>query len=199
MEAQIEDPALEIKRLQRSMNDLVSLLALPSIWRGSEPSKIVQTLLDVLLRMLSLDFAHARLSDAFGAVPIEILRVGKESKINLSGQELRNMLGSSLAGSAQGSLPQVRDQLEVEGILILSAQLGVQGEIGVIVLGSSRASFPEKAESLLIKVAANQASIGLQGARSLSEQKRISAELNAENQTWPVLTESETDRARGRV
>ena len=201
MEVRIEDPALEIKRLQRCMNDLVSLLALPAIWRGSGPSQIVQTLLDVLLRMLSLDFAYARLSDAFGAVPIEILRVGKESKINLSGQELRKMLGSSLAGSAQGSLPQVRDQLEVEGISIVSAQLGVQGEIGVIVLGSSRASFPEKAESLLLKVAANQASIGLQGARSLSEQKRISAELNAENQTWPVLTESETDRARpyGRV
>ena len=201
MEVRIEDPALEIKRLQRCMNDLVSLLALPAIWRGSAPSQIVQTLLDVLLRMLSLDFAYARLSDAFGAVPIEILRVGKESKINLSGQELRNMLGNSLAGSAQGSLPQVRDRLEVEGILILSAQLGVQGEIGVIVLGSSRPSFPEKAESLLLKVAANQASIGLQGARPLSEQKRISAELNAENQTWPVLTEIETDRARpyGRV
>ena len=201
MEVRIEDPALEIKRLQRCMNDLVSLLALPAIWRGSGPSQIVQTLLDVLLRMLSLDFAYARLSDAFGAVPIEILRVGKESKINLSGQELRNMLRSSLAGSAQGSLPQVRDQLEVESISILSAQLGIQGEIGVIVLGSSRASFPEKAESLLLKVAANQASIGLQGARPLSEQKRISAELNAENQTWPVLTEIETDRARpyGRV
>jgi hypothetical protein len=49
MEAQIEDPALEIKRLQRCMNDLVSLLALPAIWRGSGPSQIVQTLLDVLL------------------------------------------------------------------------------------------------------------------------------------------------------
>src|ERR1700727_3261359 len=196
MEAQIEDPAQEIKRLQRCINDLVSLLALPAIWRGSEPSQIVQTLLDVLLRMLSLDFAYARLSDAFGAVPVEILRVAKDSKINLSAQELRSMLGNSLAAYAQGALPQVRDQLGVEGISILSAQLGVQGEIDVIVLGSSRASFPEKAESLLLKVAANEASIGLQGARPVSEQKRISAELNAENQTWPVLTEVEIDRAR---
>jgi hypothetical protein len=136
------------------------------------------------------------LSDAFGAVPVEILRVAKESKINLSAQELRNVLGNSLAAYAQGSLPQVRDQLGVEGISILSAQLGVHGEIGVIVLGSNRASFPEKAESLLLKVAANEASIGLQGARPLTEQKRISAELNAENQTWPVLTEVEIDRAR---
>jgi hypothetical protein len=136
MEAQLEDPAQEIKRLQRCINDLVSLLALPAIWRGGEPSQIVQTLLDVLLRMLSLDFAYARLSDAFGAVPVEMLRVAKDSKINLSAEELRNMLGNSLAAYAQGSLPQVRHQLGVEGISILTGQLGVQGEIGMIVLGS---------------------------------------------------------------
>src|SRR3984893_13450307 len=44
MEVQLEDPAQEIKRLQRCINDLTSLLALPAIWRGSEPSQIVQTL-----------------------------------------------------------------------------------------------------------------------------------------------------------
>src|ERR1700723_3683463 len=115
MEAQLEDPAQEIKRLQRCINDLTSLLALPAIWRGSEPSRIVQTLLDVLLRMLTLDFAYARLSDAFAALPVEILRVAKDSKINLSAQELRNMLGHSLAAYAQGSLTQVRNHLAVEG------------------------------------------------------------------------------------
>src|SRR6202044_3388934 len=59
----------------------------------------------------------------------------------------------------------------------------------------------EKTESLLLSVAANEASIGLQEARLLSEQRRVSAELNAENQMWPVLTEVEIDRARlyGRV
>jgi hypothetical protein len=160
MEAQIEDPAQEIKRLQRCINDLVSLLALPAIWRGSEPPQIVQTLLGVLLRTLRLDFAYARSSDAFGAVPVEILRVAKDSKINLSAQELRNMLGNSLAAYAQGSVPQVRDELGVESISILTGQLGVQGEIGMIVLGSNRASFPEKTESLLLKVAANEASSG---------------------------------------
>src|ERR1700733_11643380 len=201
MKAQLEDPAQEIKRLQRCINDLTSLLALPAIWRGSEPSQIVQTLLDVLLRMLTLDFAYTRLSDAFGVTPVEILRVAKDSKINLSAEEVRNMLGDPLAAYAQGALPQIRNQLEVEGVAIVPAQLGVHGEIGVIVLGSSRTGFPEKTESLLLSVAANEASIALQEARIVSEQKRISAELNAENQMWPVLTEIEINRARphGRV
>src|ERR1700761_5122976 len=196
MEAQLEDPAQEIKRLQRCINDLTSLIALPAIWRGSEPSQIVQTLLDVLLRMLSLDFAYARLSDAFGVIPVEILRVAEDSKINMSPEEVRNMLGDPTAAYSQGSLPQIRSQLGVEGISIVPAQLGVHGEIGVIVLGSNRTGFPEKTESLLLSVAANEASIGLQEARVLSEQKRISAELNAENRMWPVLTEVEIDRAR---
>jgi thioredoxin reductase (NADPH) len=201
MEVQLKNPAQEIKRLQRCINDLTSLLALPAIWRGTEPSQIVQTLLDVLLRMLNLDFAYARLSDAFSATPVEIFRAAGDSKINLSAQEVRNMLGDPLAAYAHGSLPQIRNQLAVEGIAIVPAQLGVHGEIGVIVLGSTRTGFPEKTESLLLSVAANEASIGLQEARVLSEQKRISAELNAENQMWPALTENEIDRARpyGRV
>ena len=44
-------------------------------------------------------------------------------------------------------------------------------------MGTDRAGFPDKAESLLLSVAANQASIGLQETRLLNEQKRIAAEL----------------------
>src|ERR1700722_7373992 len=201
MELPLEDPAQEIKRLQRYINDLVSLLALPAIWRGTDPSQIVEMLLDVLLRMLGLDFAYARLSDAFGVTPVEVLRISEDSKINVSAQKVRSMLGDPLAAYAQGSLAQIRNQLAVEGIAIAPAQLGVHGEIGVMVLGSSRTGFPEKTESLLLSVAANEASIGLQEARLLSEEKRVSVELNAENQMWPVLTEAEINRARphGRV
>src|ERR1700759_4784133 len=86
LEAQLEKPAQKNKHLRGSINDLTRLLALPAIWRGSEPSQIVQTLLDVLLRMLSLDFAYARLSAAFGVVPVEILRVAEETRIKLSAE-----------------------------------------------------------------------------------------------------------------
>jgi hypothetical protein len=63
MEEQVEGPAQEIKRLQRCINDLVSLLALPAIWSGNEPKQIVHMLLDALLRILSLDLVYARLKD----------------------------------------------------------------------------------------------------------------------------------------
>ena len=44
-----QSPAEEIKRLQRCINDLVSVLALPAIWSGGHPTQIVRTLLDALL------------------------------------------------------------------------------------------------------------------------------------------------------
>src|SRR5579862_7500534 len=139
-----EDSVQEVKRLQRCINDLVGVLALPAIWRGSQPSQIVQTLLDVLLRTLRLDFAYARLNDGFGTFPVEIVRVAEDSKINLPSREFCNVLGDSFAACAQGSLTQMRNQLGVEDISIFPVSLGVEGSIGVIVLGSSSAGFPGK-------------------------------------------------------
>jgi formate hydrogenlyase transcriptional activator len=57
-------------------------------------------------------------------------------------------------------------------------RLGLRDEIGVIVAGSQRADFPWETERLLLSVAANQAAIGLQEARLLSEQKRVARELD---------------------
>src|SRR2546422_10884161 len=50
--------------------------------------------------------------------------------------------------------------------------------MGVLVAGSQRADFPTQTERLLLNVAANQAAIGLQEARLLSEQKRVARELD---------------------
>jgi PAS domain S-box-containing protein len=50
--------------------------------------------------------------------------------------------------------------------------------MGMIVVGSQRADFPTQTESLLLSVAANQASIGLREAALLHEQKRIAHELD---------------------
>ncbi|MGH9561275.1 MAG: PAS domain-containing protein, partial [Terracidiphilus sp.] len=56
--------------------------------------------------------------------------------------------------------------------------LGLQGELGELVVGSERADFPRQTERLILSVAANQASIGLQGARLRSEQKGVASELD---------------------
>src|SRR3984893_18371574 len=69
-----------VKRLQRRLNDLVSVLALPAMWSGSQPSQIVHTLLDALLSMLCLDMVYARLQDPAGGAPIEVLKIAPSAK-----------------------------------------------------------------------------------------------------------------------
>src|SRR5437879_11660724 len=80
MKVQLEHPADEIKRLQRCINDLISLLALPAMWSGSKPSDIVHTLLDSLLRMLDLDFVYVSLTDLIDAAPSETVKIAQSQE-----------------------------------------------------------------------------------------------------------------------
>ena len=72
----------------------------------------------------------------------------------------------------------IRNPIGDGDVSIVPLRLGLRDEIGVIVAGSQRADFPGDTERLLLSVAANQAAIGLQEARLLSEQKRVSRELD---------------------
>jgi len=178
MNAQVEDPAQEVKRLQRCINDLVSLLALPAVWSGNEPSQVVQILLDALLRMLNLDFICARLKDPVDAGLPEILRVSDSCKLRIPPQDISRALNRWFGVDGQKSLPAIRHRFGDEDISIFPVPLGVHGDSGMIVVGSERLDFPGQTDSLLLSVAANQASIGLQEARLIAEQRRIAAELD---------------------
>jgi C4-dicarboxylate-specific signal transduction histidine kinase len=74
--------------------------------------------------------------------------------------------------------PLIRNPLGGRDLAILPLGLGLQGEIGEIVAGSERADFPLLTERLILSVAANQASIGLQAVRLLNEQKHVASELD---------------------
>jgi PAS domain S-box-containing protein len=178
MNVQGDEPAREIQRLQRCINDLVSLLALPAVWSGTDPSQVVRILLDSLLRMLSLEFVYARLKNATGAESLEILRVSESGKLKMPLPEIARTLKNWFEENGQESSAPIRSRFGDESISIVSVPLGVHAEIGMIVLGCDRLDFPGQSESLLLSVAANQASIGLQEARLIAEQRQIAAELD---------------------
>lgn len=179
MKGELEVSAEEIKRLQRCINDLVSLLALPAIWSGSEPSQIVDMLLDALLRMLDLDFVYARLKDhPATTVPRDILRVADSFKLKLPTQDVGLTVSNWIKDDRHTPLPQKEYKFGDEDVVIFPVPLGIHGEIGMIVVGTQRTDFPNQTESLLLSVAANQASIGLREAGLLTEQRRIADELD---------------------
>jgi PAS domain S-box-containing protein len=178
MEAQPELASGEIKHLQRCINDLVSLLALPAIWSGGDPSQVLHTLLDALLRMLRLDLVSVRLTVPVGEAPVEIVRIAEQRGLMPSVHEICEALSPWFKSDSRKWPPLLRNLMGEGDVSIVPLPLGLQGELGVIVAAAERADFPRQTEALLLSVAANQACIGLQEARLRSQQKRIADELD---------------------
>ncbi len=178
MDVQPRDPTEEIKLLQRCVNDLMSVLALPATWSGAEPSQIVHTLLDALLHMLQLDLVYVWLKETDGQAPMEMVRFAQSQPYIAQPHQIGAQLKHWLGADPQEWPLQMRNHWGAREISIVPLGLGLQGEIGVIAAGSERADFPQQTERLILSVAANQASIGLQEARLRSEQKRVAGELD---------------------
>jgi PAS domain S-box-containing protein len=178
MEVQPEHASGEVQHLQRCINDLISLLALPAIWSGSDPSHVLHTLLDALMRMLRLDLVSVRLTDPVGGAPVEIVRLAELRGPMPSAHEVCEALSQGFKNDSRKWPPLLRNLMAEGDVSIVPLPLGLQGELGVIVAAAERTDFPRQTEALLLSVAANQASIGLQGARLLSHQKRVASELD---------------------
>jgi PAS domain S-box-containing protein len=178
MEVQLGHTAEEIKHLERCINDLVGIIARPGVRSGGDPSEIAHTLLDLLLNMLDLDLIYVRLEALVGEVPIEMFRVAQSASLTAGPQKIGELFNRWLGDDPQKWPEQVRDTIGDQDITVVPMRLGLQGEIGVIVVGSRRADFPRQSERLVLSVAANQAAIGLQAARLLSEQRRVAHVLD---------------------
>jgi len=177
-ETQLQPPAGEIKHLQRCLNDLVSVLALPAMWSGGQPAQIVQTMLDALMAMLPLDLIYVWWKDPVDESPAEMVRIAEPLSPMIQPQEIGKALERSLGEDPQKWPSRIRDRIGDKDISIVALRLGMHGEIGVLVAGCERADFPSQNEKLVLSVAANQAAIGLQEARLFIEQKRIADELD---------------------
>jgi PAS domain S-box-containing protein len=164
------------KDLQRFINDLVSVLALPAWWSDGEPLRIVNLLADVVLQMLDLNFVYLSLSESALGKPVEIVRVASWWTTKLDLHEACLELKRSLRQKNWPSV--IRKAIGKEEIFIVPISLGLEGEVGFVAAGSQRAGFPEQTERLLLGVTANQALIGLQQAQLLAEQRKMTADLD---------------------
>src|SRR6266851_6736524 len=177
LEVKMEKTVDEVKRLQSCINDLISVLALAAIWSGSESRQTVGTLLEALVAILRLDFACARLNDSIDGSPIEVVRLAQRRNPSAQPQEVGRALGRWLSGDQTGPRFVIPNPAGEGEVAIASFALGLQDGLGVVVVGSRRADFPTDIELLLLRVAANQAAIGLQEARRSGEQKRVAEAL----------------------
>src|SRR5216684_2438282 len=98
---EMEQTADEIRRLQGCINDLISVLALPAMWSGQESAQIVSTLLDVLVGILRLDFAYARLKGPGDEAPIEMVRLAQSRNLTARPEEIGQALNPWLGDNPQ--------------------------------------------------------------------------------------------------
>ncbi|MDN5940971.1 MAG: sigma 54-interacting transcriptional regulator [Nitrospira sp.] len=183
----MNDRSDEIRRLQRCINDLISLLALPAMWSGQQPPQVVGTLLDVLLRLLRLDFVYIRVKVGAGGSPLETVRVAQDQKMNCEPLDVDRTLLKWVNLHGLTSDCRVPNPVGEGEVSIAHFWLGLEKDMGVVVAGSQRAGFPSDIETLLLKSAVNQAVIELQAAQVRAEQKRadeserVKKQLHAEN------------------
>ena len=125
MDAQPGDVAAEIKRLQRCINDLVSLFTLPAVWRDGEPSQIVHTLVDALLRMLQLDLVYVRLRDPDSRAPIEMVRFAPSQEPAAQPHEIGEVFKHWLGADPREWPPLIRNRIGGRDISIMPLGLGL--------------------------------------------------------------------------
>jgi PAS domain S-box-containing protein len=178
MDHQDKHSGEEVKRLQRCINDLLSLLALPALWSGGNASQIARTLIDVLQRLLQLDLIYVQINDPSSGVPVELARVAQFSATALQAREIGAELRGLLGNDPQKWPSRNQRCFRNKNISIAPRRLGLEGEIGMVIAGTERSDFPKQTEELLLGVAANQAVMALHEARRRSEQKRLADELD---------------------
>jgi PAS domain S-box-containing protein len=167
----------EIKLLQSCINDLMSVLALPAIWSGGDSSQVVITLLDALVSMLRLEFAYARFLRNGGGSATDILRVAKGQTTDVLARDVGLTLKDLLKHASSASPALAPNPIGEGEVFLAPLRLGLKDESGFLVAASKRRDFPTMIETLLLRIATNQAVVGLQEAHLLNEQKRAAEEL----------------------
>jgi formate hydrogenlyase transcriptional activator len=175
MGAETHQPADEVKRLTAGINDLLGVGT--SSGRG-QPYQIVQPLLELLVTMLRLDLVYARLEDPFGGPPFEIVHLARPLDPAVSPQDLGRALAAAQGGDSQPGPLIVHNPLGDGDLSIVLLRLGPQGRAGVMVAAAPRPDFPGEIESLLLRVAATEATLRLQEARLSREDGRPAGGLD---------------------
>ncbi|MGL3109116.1 PAS domain-containing sensor histidine kinase [Bradyrhizobium sp. BR 1432] len=179
------------------INDLNRILAHPPIWSDGSFSQALPDLLDIVVDMLHLDFAYVRLKDPVKMEYLEVARTARSLVGAIAPQEVSSVLSTSL-GQDPKTWPLIqRIAIGERELSTISLHLGwLPDDTGMLVAASHRAEFPEEAETLRLRIAANQIASGLQEARLFSQRTRVDETTDQEvwRRTKEILALSEDRR-----
>ncbi len=178
MTTTIDQAAVEIRRLERCVDDLVALVALPASWVGAEPGHIARTVLDALDGMLALDLVFVRLVHPSKDSPLAMARAAPGRRLPARADTVGAMFDVWLDRNPVRWPAVLRERFGDEELSRVPLPIGLQAEFGLLVAASARPDFPSQTERLLLTVAKNQVLMALEEASRLREQKRLTEMLD---------------------
>jgi len=141
--------AQEVRLLRRCLRDIVAMTVLPSVWTGYDAAQICNDLVDVVMRAVDAD---AVLLTARAQGTVDVLRLRNEADADAA-RILREAANGPIRSGAHSS---AGGELQV-----ISYSLSA-GSDDRIVAGAYRTDFATEFERLLLRVAANQASLWIE-------------------------------------
>ena len=161
----------DLARLARCNRELVALTTLPAIWSGRNTEDIAEELADTLYSMLRLQHVQ----------------------VCLQGSESRPLYEATRGRGKGPSLPTVstdgpRGDEPERDLHSIRIPINHDAELGYVIVGSSRADFPDELDSLTLEVAANQAAAAIRQSRLL---KQAQDELLVRQRVEEALRETE--------
>jgi signal transduction histidine kinase len=157
-----DDPAAEERRLRACARDLVAISTMPALWIGRPTAAVADGLRDLLGSALHADAVYVRLHEPeAGETRTATAGVAqKEIAAALEGAPTPMPLTPLFVGDRDSPLR------------VATAWIGVQGDFGILAVGAWRTDFPNDFESLLMQVAANQATVALRHTGLLRRHER---------------------------
>ena len=154
VEAIGDDP----QELRHSLRDLVAVSILPAVWRNYDAQQIAESLTEVLVRMLGLEFAYVSVRWV-DDTEVRVARTSDRTAADPTAP-IRRALGSWLDSYAPSEVVTLANPLGAGSVRLAFIPIGA-GEDASVVAASRAADFPSGAQRLLLEVTANQAAIAM--------------------------------------
>ena len=154
VEAIGDDP----QELRRSLRDLVAVSVLPAVWRDYNPEQIAESLTEVLVRMLGLEFAY--MSVRWGDDPAVRVARARDRAAPDPTASIRDALGGWRDRYAPSEVVTLANPLGAGSVRLAFVPIAA-GEDASLVAASCAADFPSATQRLLLEVTANQAAIAM--------------------------------------
>ncbi len=171
--------------LRRAMRDLLALCTIPAAWVGRPPEAIATGVVDVLVSALRAECGYLILAADTPAVEV------------IQGQVPAEVL-SALLQKCSGEMPRAPVVHELSASYRAAVvPITVASKSGIVAAISSRTNFPTETESMLMSVAANQATVSLEQAHLLQGQRKAQEALEeAARREAQLRMEADLERRR---